>query len=403
MLELHIWGPAFGLPSIDAHCLAALAYLQQAVPAGHWLVVASSNSALSPTYELPALKDDGVWIGGFRNIFHYVAQHSSGKRILDAGLEEQEEADCVAFSAFLDSHAEPLLDLSLYIMSENYTTITRPVYSTFQPFPLPYLIPSARRCTARSRTAHLGLAALEIETCIESNDSNMTSVPERLRKPRAEVSKILTASSQTAAQIRLDALASECFEPLEALRAKKRYLVSNSQFTSLDCLALGYLSLMLIPELPQPWLARTMRQKFPRLAAWTQELRTEIFGGAVGIGDVYGERKLSQASERLPWRKPETYSIWRISSSLVSTIIEGYPSLAPLKARVKIRDQGGKVVNQSLISSDFDRTLKSMSAICLVTAASVSCMWFTGVLGEDRTSRDSEKARSALEDAGNLA
>ncbi|CCU81830.1 Metaxin-like protein [Blumeria hordei DH14] len=403
MLELHIWGPAFGLPSIDAHCLAALAYLQQAVPAGNWLVVASSNPALSPTYELPALKDDKIWIGGFRNIFHYVAQHSSGKWILDAELEEQEEADCVAFSAFLDSHAQPLLDLSLYIMSENFTTITRPVYSTFQPFPLPYLTPSARRSTARSRTAHLGLAALDVETYIEANDPSLAGVPERLRKPRAEVSKILTASSQTAAQIRLDALASECFEPLEALRAKKRYLVSNSQFTSLDCLALGYLSLMLIPELPQPWLARTMRQKFPRLAAWTQELRTEIFGGAIGIGDVYGERRLSQASERLPWRKPETNSIWRISTNLISTIIEGYPSLAPLKARDKIMHQGGKVVSQSLVSNGFEVTLKSLGAICLATAASVSCMWLKGVFSEDRILRDSEKVRSALEDAGNLA
>jgi sorting and assembly machinery component 37 len=49
MLELHVWGPAFGLPSIDAHCLAAIAYLQQAVPRGKWQLVASSDPALSPT------------------------------------------------------------------------------------------------------------------------------------------------------------------------------------------------------------------------------------------------------------------------------------------------------------------------------------------------------------------
>lgn len=31
VLELHIWGPGFGLPSIDAQCLAAVAYLQLAI------------------------------------------------------------------------------------------------------------------------------------------------------------------------------------------------------------------------------------------------------------------------------------------------------------------------------------------------------------------------------------
>lgn len=33
VLELHILGPAFGLPSIDAQCLAAVAYMQLAIGA----------------------------------------------------------------------------------------------------------------------------------------------------------------------------------------------------------------------------------------------------------------------------------------------------------------------------------------------------------------------------------
>lgn len=49
VLELHVWGPAFGLPSIDAQCLAAIACLQQVVPRGEWHLMASSNPALSPT------------------------------------------------------------------------------------------------------------------------------------------------------------------------------------------------------------------------------------------------------------------------------------------------------------------------------------------------------------------
>jgi sorting and assembly machinery component 37 len=48
-LELHVWGPAFGLPSIDAECLAAIAYLRHCLGDGEWVLVASSDTSVSPT------------------------------------------------------------------------------------------------------------------------------------------------------------------------------------------------------------------------------------------------------------------------------------------------------------------------------------------------------------------
>ena len=38
-LELHIWGPAFGLPSINAECIAATAYLKSVISIGDWVLV----------------------------------------------------------------------------------------------------------------------------------------------------------------------------------------------------------------------------------------------------------------------------------------------------------------------------------------------------------------------------
>ncbi len=55
VLELHVWGPAFSLPSIDAQCLATIAYFTQAVPKGQWVLVASSDPALSPTSRYASL------------------------------------------------------------------------------------------------------------------------------------------------------------------------------------------------------------------------------------------------------------------------------------------------------------------------------------------------------------
>ena len=49
VLELRVWGPAFSLPSVDPQCLAAIAYLSQAVPREQWFLVASSDTTFSPT------------------------------------------------------------------------------------------------------------------------------------------------------------------------------------------------------------------------------------------------------------------------------------------------------------------------------------------------------------------
>jgi hypothetical protein len=46
VLELHVWGPAFGLPSIDAECIATIAYCQRVVPQGQWSLVAEHDASV---------------------------------------------------------------------------------------------------------------------------------------------------------------------------------------------------------------------------------------------------------------------------------------------------------------------------------------------------------------------
>lgn len=45
-VQLYVWGPAFGLPSIDAECLAAIAYLAQTLGAADYQLIQSSPSAV---------------------------------------------------------------------------------------------------------------------------------------------------------------------------------------------------------------------------------------------------------------------------------------------------------------------------------------------------------------------
>jgi hypothetical protein len=131
ILELHVWGPAFTLPSIDPRCLAAIAYLTHVVPRDQWVLIAGDRLALSSSSEsymrqvvffssaqfclyareevadakfifflsflgeLPSLRHGSTWIGGFRNIVEYLRQFGKGWD-LDSCLTRDERADCIA-------------------------------------------------------------------------------------------------------------------------------------------------------------------------------------------------------------------------------------------------------------------------------------------------------------------
>ena len=49
MMELHVWGSAFGLPSIDPECLAIITYLHSSSPASDWRLISSNDPSVSPS------------------------------------------------------------------------------------------------------------------------------------------------------------------------------------------------------------------------------------------------------------------------------------------------------------------------------------------------------------------
>ena len=48
VFELHVWGPAFGLPSIDAECIATIAFFNRTIPRPEWILVANHDTSISP-------------------------------------------------------------------------------------------------------------------------------------------------------------------------------------------------------------------------------------------------------------------------------------------------------------------------------------------------------------------
>ena len=111
------------------------------------------------------------------------------------------------------------------------------------------------------------------------------------------------------------------FGPLQELLGDKMFFLSDKRPSSLDCLALGYLSLALIPALPQPWLADTLEAKYAPLCRYVRESLLRMGGMDVSLEDALlaplgleSERgpmstedsteDTESAREGLPWRRP---------------------------------------------------------------------------------------------------
>ncbi|OAR00877.1 hypothetical protein LLEC1_06654 [Akanthomyces lecanii] len=314
MLELHVWGPVFGVPSIDAECIAAITYLHNAVCDGvQFRIVPSNDASVSPSsmfhnYNpcrcphlytpsskrpgfpsstrrclhhtssahhlqpcsyiktlqscpadllalpapkdlLPALNHDGVWTSGYRAIVRYLVSESLAADH-DAELTAVQRADVAAFSAYLGVHASALLDLSLY---------------------------------AIRRVEHLGLA--ELDTDFDPHGglhltAGRDALPETFRKhlpgtPKHRNTVKEEMTPEQAVAIRLFSLTEDCLGTLETLLSKEQKrprFFSGQDLTSLDCLAFGYLALMLKAPVPRAFLKDWTTEHAPCVTAFVNDI-----------------------------------------------------------------------------------------------------------------------------------
>ncbi|GIZ39111.1 hypothetical protein CKM354_000250200 [Cercospora kikuchii] len=320
-MKLSILGPAFGLPSIDAQCIAAVALLQLYAPHDYELVPTHDESL-----PLPYLVDGTAGLSGLNNI----TRHLKDKRIIQEGLDPQQTADAAAITSLIEHNAQLLLDISLYVGFENYRLATRPAYSQILPWHANYTLPPQKRNAARLRTEHLGVSSIDVDNVHE----DMSNRPEgfdgvgKEQKFEAATQKrasLLLGGKETlrsllqrpehAAIFKLNALADNFFEPLQDMLGAKTYLLDTERPSAVDCLVTAYLSLMLFPKLPQDWLATTMRRKYKRLAAYTERLQKELTLAA-NVEDVLAvSRCRSREEAHAYWKAHKMLLPWSSASS----------------------------------------------------------------------------------------
>ncbi|KAK3309502.1 Tom37 C-terminal domain-containing protein [Chaetomium strumarium] len=281
VLQLHVWGPAFGLPSIDAECLAAIAYLHESTSPTEYQLIQTSPSAV-PTQHLPALHDPSTstWTSGFSRIATHLQTHPPPSFSDPSRPSPLEQADSTAYTAFLTQHAAPLLSLSLYVSSANYAAATRPAYSAILPFPLPWTEPPAVRAVMVRRAEHLGMSSLDTDARAEKEREaeeraaaeGWVTVPSALKLGRQKEKGVGgMLSPEQKARIRLEGLAADVLDVLGEVEDWSTLSLAAR------CLAFGYLALMMLPDVPRPWLREVMRRRYPELCDFVNGFRREVF------------------------------------------------------------------------------------------------------------------------------
>lgn len=418
VLELHVWGPAFGLPSIDPECIATIAYFNRIVPHAQWILVADYDTSISSrgTYkfstlvfssnstvdEFPVLIDGIVSTTGFPAIVSYLRNHRSGAYDLDYHLTHQQQTDRTAFISFLQSTATPLVDLSLYVSSENYNSTASSAYTAILPWYLNYTIPPTRRDLARARTAHLGLSSLDVSTVEQDGPSDFEAAkrdagiptsngiaqPKVLSMGRGKGIKGMLSSPLYAARFKLDALTNELLEPLSDLLGKKDYLLEGGKPSSLDCLAFGYLALVFYPAVPQAWLKEAMQTRYPRIVRYISRMREELLKSEdVRAADVWSISSCSRDGTevqdilhklglRLPWRPLPPRSLYFQATSATREMATNLPLLSKfLKRDIVIQTSVSKDlrgVSSLLPSPLFINTLFALSATTVAALAGLA-------------------------------
>lgn len=227
------------------------------------------------------------------------------------------------------------------------------------------MIPTKRRAAAKHRSAHLGLSSLDLNSITQAEGDSQTSaaasaqIPNSLRKAKSSVS-VATQSPETAARIRLQALTENVLDPLAALLTQndstsssdhnRGYLLSPSQPSSLDCIAVAYLALFLLPAVPHPFLAMTLQDKYPGLVSYIRKGVKQFYGGAVTLEDAhrgmqtaggrdendeinlsaYNHEETGNGKAVLAWRDAAPASAMSSAGLVLREVIGSVPILGPL-------------------------------------------------------------------------
>ncbi|CAG8546001.1 8706_t:CDS:2 [Scutellospora calospora] len=240
MLCLYIWGSHWGLPSIDPACLSVISYLQ--LVSEDWNVIECCNPNVSPTGELPVLRDGLNWIAGVHNIINHLKKNGLN---VDENLTNKQKADSLAFTSYIEECAYDVLLFTWYVDSKNFVEVIRPLYAGLLSFPMQYFIPTQLRDFAKERLTRHGIESV------------------------GDTGFLMDKSTK------LNKIVHESYDVLQKKLGDNEFFFRD-QPSSLDVMAYGYLALHKYSELSNPDLATIFNTEYPRLARFCERMKNYL-------------------------------------------------------------------------------------------------------------------------------
>ncbi|KJA27465.1 hypothetical protein HYPSUDRAFT_179521 [Hypholoma sublateritium FD-334 SS-4] len=276
---LYIWPSQWELPSFDPLCLAAVLYLQLAIPRQFSVIECSSPDG-SPTGQLPCLVHEQYAVALYPSIVKYISGLQTAdfktypRADLDASLSHKEKAQKVAWHAHAESHLGDLVYHYLYSNQENWRKLTGTALASMFPVPQKYYVPQRIRDSYRERLLAAGLWKNFVEETAESpfpRDVKPLETKKELHKNPAISQAFERGKVLQKVQTELDIY--------QKLLDGKSFIFRN-QLSSVDVLVAAHILLLTNPPYPDVLLKNLLVEIYPTLSSHAQS----VFNAALGEG-----------------------------------------------------------------------------------------------------------------------
>ncbi|KAG0748556.1 hypothetical protein G6F57_001991 [Rhizopus arrhizus] len=252
-LQLYVWGSALNAPSIDPKCIVVESYLR--LINQEYTIVRCNDPHMSPTGELPLLKDGAVWVAGVDRIITHLSNH---KKDSNADLSPEQKADYLAYSTLAQNNLYDSMLYTWYADSTNFIKAIRPTYAKLLAFPARYIVPIQLKSNAQARLSRYNVEITSDDVGLPQNE-------------KEEMKELLKSGWH-----HMYRLARETYSILQSQLDDKDYMFGTSP-TTLDCIVFGYLALHLYPELPHKRLQYILKNEYPTLAQYCERLNNLLY------------------------------------------------------------------------------------------------------------------------------
>ncbi|KAI8990315.1 Tom37 C-terminal domain-containing protein [Pilobolus umbonatus] len=272
-MQLYVWGPILNVASIDPKCVVIESYLR--LIKQEYDIVYCNDPQMSPTGELPLLKDKQVWVAGVDRILNHLM-----KRGKDAneGLSEEQRAEYVAYSSLAQEKLYDCMLYSWYADSTNFIQCIRPTYADLLSFPSRYIVPIQLKKTAKARLSKYNVEITADDVGLPNNE-------------KEELKDLMKSGWH-----QMYSIARDTYGILNTQLSDRDYMFGDRPST-LDCVVYGYLALHVYPNLPHGRLQHIITTEYPKLTEYCNRMKDLLF-------KEENNPKEAEASDDVP-------SVWR--------------------------------------------------------------------------------------------